>query len=86
MSYAIRAWRDTKGSTGITIGHVFPVGYDNHVAEIELSDSEIDGFLAGCAAARRRAQAASGVLDERMPGPYEDWERHERARDAHGGV
>ena len=73
MSYAIRAWRDATGSTGITIGTVFPVGYNNHVAEIELPDGEIDAFLAGCAAATQRSQEASGRLDEPMPGAYEHW-------------
>jgi hypothetical protein len=78
MAYAIRAWRDRQGGYGITIGTVEPVGYDNVVAEVELEDPEIDGFLADCVAARQRARDAAGPLREKMPGPYEDWETPRR--------
>jgi hypothetical protein len=74
MTYAIRAWRDSNGGYGIAIGHVEPVGYDNHVVEVTLEDAEIDGFLAACAAARQRARDAAGPLLEKMPGPYDKWD------------
>jgi hypothetical protein len=78
MTYAIRAWRDHQGGYGITIGTVEAVGYDNVVAEVELADPEIDRFLADCADARQRARDAAGPLQEKMPGPYEDWETPRR--------
>ena len=71
MSWAVRAWRDATGAAGIIIGTVTPVGWDNHVAEIILEESEMDGFLSQCAAARQRAGKASRFLEEPMPGPYE---------------
>jgi hypothetical protein len=73
VTYAIRAWRDYQGGHGITIGTVEPVGWDNHVVEVELDDGELDGFLADCADARQRAREAAGPLREEMPGPYEKW-------------
>jgi hypothetical protein len=78
MTYAIRAWRDSQGAHGITIGVLTAVGYDNIVAELDLTDpEEIDRFLAGCLIARRRARDAVGPLREELPGPYEDWDgRH----------
>ena len=73
MTYAVRAWRDGSGSHGITIGTVTAAGFENHVAEIELSEHEIDGFLAACVAARERARQAVNMLAESMPGAYETW-------------
>ena len=74
MSWAVRAWRDAKGIAGITIGHVEPVGYDNYVAEIDLDEGELDGFLAQCAAAMQRAKASPSALREPLPGPYSRWD------------
>ena len=74
MSYAIRAWRDATGSTGIIIGTVFPVGYDNHVAEVSLTAEELPAFMDECAAAARRGAEATGRMDEPMPGAYEKWD------------
>ena len=71
MAYAIRAWRDGAGRAGITIGTLFPVGYDNHVAEIDLADAEIDRFIADCADARQRARDAPRPMHEPLPGAYE---------------
>jgi hypothetical protein len=74
MNYAVRAWRDSRGEYGISIGTVYPVGYDNHVAGFELTEAEIDQFLAECAAARQRAREAAAPLDEPIPGAYENWD------------
>lgn len=74
MSYAVRAWRDKDGTSGITIGTVYPVGYDNHVAEIILTRAELGHFLGQCLAATERAARATGPMEEPMPGPYDKWD------------
>jgi hypothetical protein len=73
MSYAVRAWRDGTGATGITIGHVEAAGDNNYVAEITLHNAEIDPFIADCRAAQDRSRAATAPLHEAMPGPYDRW-------------
>lgn len=39
MSYAVRAWCDSRGTRGITIGTVTPVGWNNYVTEIILDET-----------------------------------------------
>ena len=73
MTYAILAWRDGRGDYGISIGHVEPIGFNNHVVEIELSEAELDEFLAEISKARERARSASAPMAEPMPGAYENW-------------
>ena len=74
MSYAVRAWRDSRGDTGITIGAVTPAGWDNHVVEIMLDEAEVPVFLRHCAEALERARLMSGpAQEEPMPGAYEPW-------------
>jgi hypothetical protein len=73
MNYAVRAWRDHTGAHGIDIGTCFPAGYDNHVAEIILTGSEISAFIAECQAAAERATQATGPFQEPMPGAYDAW-------------
>ena len=46
MTYAVRAWRDHHGRYGITIGTVTSAGYDNYVAEFDLTGREADEFIA----------------------------------------
>lgn len=75
MSYAVRAWRDSTGHHGITIGTVEPVGWNNYVAEICLiGDEEAAVFLRDCTQALQRAQAMTGPHEEPMPGPYDSWD------------
>lgn len=74
MSYAIRAWRTRSGEHGITIGTLHPAGYDNHVAEFDLSEQEIGPFIATCQAAMARAGEATESLAEPLPGAYENWD------------
>ena len=74
MSYAVRAWRDSHGTTGINIGHVEPVGWNNYVAEFTLDEAEVPVFLRHCAEALERARLMSGpAQEEPMPGAYESW-------------
>ena len=79
MSYAVSAWREKNGKTGITIGTVMPVGWDNHVSEILLVGDEVREFILECQAAARRAALATAPFEEPMPGAYDNWENRKAA-------